>query len=134
MSDTPSTPKPAPGFLWFVAVFLGFGILAALLTAGSGPRSNPRDTVRATEAGAVREEQNANLAKMGLEKGKSKERLAKAAEALKALPPPAPSKQVVPGSPTQMKQAAAAPAAPALAPTAPAGAPPAPAPAAPPAK
>jgi hypothetical protein len=116
MSDTPSTPKPAPGFLWFVAVFLGFGILAALLTAGSGPRSNPRDTVRATEAGAVREEQNANLAKMGLEKGKSKERLAKAVEDLKALPAPAPSKQVVPGSATQMKQAASAPAQAAAAP------------------
>lgn len=119
MSDTTSSNKPAPGFLWFVAVFLGFAVLAALFTSGTHQRPNPRDDERASLAAEIKDQQNANLAKMHLEKGKSADQLKKAAEALKSLPPAAKSNALVPGSPTQLKQAAA-PAAPAPAPAAPA--------------
>jgi hypothetical protein len=113
MSDTPSTPKPAPGFFWFLAVFLGFAVLAALFTSGTHTRLNPRDEERAALAAEVRQAQLESLAKMGLETGKSATRLAKGVDALKSLPPAAATTVVVPGSPTQLKQGAAAPAAPA---------------------
>lgn len=119
MSDTTTANKPAPGFFWFLAAFLGFAVLAALFTSGAGSRPNPRDDERKSLADAIKAEQAANLAKMGLEKGKSAERLNKAAEALKGLPAPAPSQALVPGSPTQLKQAATAPAATPAAPAAP---------------
>lgn len=124
MSETTSSSnKPAPGFFWFLVAFLGFAVGASLLTKLGGDRLNPRDAERAAAAAEIKALHEENLAKMGLQKGKSADRLAKGVEALKALPPAAATTVVVPGSPTQLKQAAAAPA-PAVAP-APATPPPA---------
>ncbi len=117
MSDKSQSSKPAPGFFWFLSVLLGFAVAAAWLTSGAAPRPNPRDEVRAKEAAEVKALQEANLQKMGLMKGKSTERLAKSVDLLKAMPAPAASSVVVPGSPTQLKQAPAP--APAAAPATP---------------
>ncbi len=112
MSDSTSSPKkPAPGFFWFLVAFLGFAVGASLLTRLGGERPNPRDQERAAAAAEIKALHAENLEKMGLAVGKSAEKLAKGVEALKALPPAAASTVVVPGSPTQLQQAPAAPAA-----------------------
>jgi hypothetical protein len=128
MSDTTTSPKkPAPGFFWFLVAFLGFAVGANLLTRLGGERPNPRDGERAAAAAEIKSLHAENLTKMGLAVGSSTERLAKGVGELKALPAAAKSSVVVPGSPTQLQQAPAAPATPPAAAPAPAPATPSPA-------
>jgi hypothetical protein len=119
MSDSPTTQR-APGFIWILGAFAGFAVLGAVLNGIlKQERPDPRAAERAANLAEITKAQNENLAKMGLEKGKSAVRLAKGLELVKTMAP-AKSNMVVPGSPTQLKQAAAsapaAPAAPAPAP------------------
>lgn len=104
MSDSAS--KPAPGFLWLLTAFLGFAALAVVLNAiFSGARPNPRDEVRAANTAAIKEAQDKNLEKLGLLPGKSAAALAKGLALVQAAKPTT-STMAVPGSPTQLKQAA----------------------------
>lgn len=133
----PTTSKSAPGFVWLLGAFAGFAILAAVLQGIFGAeRTDPRIPERLANWEEINKAQQASLQKMGLEKGKSSAALAKGVTLVSGLAP-SKSNMVVPGSPTQLKQAAAAapaaPAAPAAGTPAPAPVPaaPAPAPAAP---
>jgi hypothetical protein len=105
----------APGFFWLLAVFTVFAIGGAVLNLfGSQERPNPRDDERAALAAEIKTSHQANLGKMGLVWGDS-------TATLKAMLPkvvamkPSTSTVAVPGSPTQLKQAAAAAPAPAAA-------------------
>ena len=114
----PSSPQRAPGFIWLLGAFAGFAVLAAVLNGVfAGQRPDPRGSERAANLAEITKAQNENMAKMGLEKGKSTDRLAKGLELVKAMKA-AKSNMVVPGSPTQLKQAASAAPAPAAAPAA----------------
>lgn len=104
MSDSAS--KPAPGFFWLLTAFLGFAALAVVLNAFfAGERPNPRDQVRAANTVALKEAQDKNLEKLGLLPGKSAATLAKGLSLVQAAKPVT-SAMAVPGSPTQLKQAA----------------------------
>lgn len=117
MSDS-SSNKRAPGFVWLLGVFAGFAVLGSVLgKVFTGERPDPRGAERSANLAEITKAQNENLAKMGLEKGKSAARLASGLEILKKQAPTK-SNMVVPGSPTQLKQAATA--APVAAPAAPA--------------
>lgn len=121
MSET-ATPTRAPGFFWLLTVFLGFVAVAAVLNAlFAGERPNPRNDVRAANTAALKEVQDKNLEKLGLLPGNSDVRLTKGLALVQAAKPST-STIAVPGSPTQLKQAAQ-PAAPAPAPAAPAQSP-----------
>lgn len=105
MSDSAS--KSGPGFFWLLTAFLGFAALAMVLNAFFvGERPNPRDQVRAANTAALKEAQDKNLEKMGLLPGKSAATLAKGLSLVQAGKPVT-STMAVPGSPTQLKQAAA---------------------------
>jgi hypothetical protein len=108
----------APGFFWILAVFATFAIVAALLNLfGQQERPNPRDGERAALAAEIKKGHQDSLKKMGLVWGDSNKTLAGLLPKLQSLTP-VKSTMVVPGSPTQLKQAAAAaPATPAPAPT-----------------
>ena len=125
-ADSSTSPQRAPGFIWILGAFAGFALLSLVAQTFLGQqRTDPREGDRLANLSEVKAAQAANVQKMGLEAGKSGERLAKALEVLKGQKPST-STMLVPGSPTQLKQSAA-PAAPAKA----AEAPPAAAPAAP---
>jgi len=118
MSET-ATPTRAPGFFWLLTVFLGFAALAAVLNAlFAGERPTPRNSVREANTAAIKEAQDKILEKLGLLPGKSAAALAKGLALVQAAKPTT-STVAVPGSPTQLKQAAQS-AAPAPAPATPA--------------
>ncbi len=130
MSQSTQSNKAGATFLWVFAAFAGFAVLFSIIQAVNGSKQgfDPRAAERLANTAEIQKAQNENMAKIGLnDAGKKKAIFAKTLSALSGRKP-AVSTQVVPGSPTQLKQAAAA--APATAPT-PAAAKPAPAPAAP---
>ncbi len=120
----PDLPKKAGAtFLWVLGAFACFAVLFSVIQAISGSAAGIDP--RAPERQAARDEivalQDANLTALGLKDAKKKaETFTKTLTVLKDKAPAA-SAQVVPGSPTQLKQAAAA------APPAPAAVAPAPA-------
>jgi hypothetical protein len=125
-SETPS--KSSASFLWVSVAFVGFAALFFIVQAlfGKAPVTDPRSPDRLAIRDEVLAEQNALIAKMGLnDEAKRAAVFAKAAAELKSRRP-AKSAFLVPGSPTQLKQMAegAAPppadGAPAAAPVAPA--------------
>jgi hypothetical protein len=118
-----STPKAGATFLWVLGAFAGFAVLFSILQAFAARGSaDPRAAEREAARVEITKAQDANLTAMGLkDAAKKTETFNKSLAALKAKPVGA-STQVVPGSPTQLKQAAAAAPAPA-APAAPAPAP-----------
>ena len=109
-SDSP-TSKSATGFLWVLGAMASFALLSMLAQAfyGQDRVTDPRMEERLKNLDETKGAQLANVKKMGLEVGGSSERLAKSLEVLKTMKPST-STVVVPGSPTQLKQAAAAPA------------------------
>ena len=109
MSDA-SSPQRAPGIVWLLGALAGFAVVAMLLNGVlAGTRTDPRLAVRTSNRADIEKINNENLVKLGLVKGKSEDALAKGLAAVKAMAPTT-STVVVPGSPTQLKQAAAAPA------------------------
>lgn len=119
-------------FTFVLGIFAGFAVLLAAIQAlfGDPTLNDPREEERLKFKDEITAGQAPLLEKMGLkDKSRTADLLKKTAEALKAKTPKA-STMVVPGSPTQLKQVAAA--APAPAAPAPAASP-APAPAASPA-
>lgn len=109
-----------------LGAFATFAVLLSLFQWWrGGPPPDERAALRLANTAEVSKAQDALLDKMGLkDKAKSAALFEKVAADLKRKPPVV-SKMVVPGSPTQLKQAAAAPAA---APAAPVPAPAAPKP------
>ncbi len=107
----PDLPKKAGAtFLWVLGAFACFAVLFSVIQAVSGSAAGIDP--RAPERQAARDEivalQDANLTALGLKDANKKaETFTKTLTVLKDKAPAA-STQVVPGSPTQLKQAAAA--------------------------
>ncbi|SKB04703.1 hypothetical protein SAMN02745166_04090 [Prosthecobacter debontii] len=125
MSSTAPSSKAGATFLWVLGAFLSFAVLYFVIQSlfAHPGAEDPRASVRLENKEEILKAQNEIVAKMGLNDPAKKAAIfTKTMEALKAKPAAA-STQVVPGSPTQLKQAAAP--APEAAPAAPATPPPA---------
>lgn len=126
MSSSAPSSKAGATFLWVLGAFVSFAVLFYViqgLFAKQGAE-DPRASVRLENKEEILKAQNEIIAKMGFnDPVKKAATFTKTIDALKAKPAAA-SSQVVPGSPTQLKQAAA-PAPEAAAPAAPATPPPA---------
>lgn len=144
MSQSAQPNKAGATFLWVLAAFAGFAVLFSIIQAlnGSNEDFDPRAEQRLANTAEIQKAQNENMAKIGMNDPAKKEAIFEKTISAIGGRKPAVSTQVVPGSPTQLKQAAAAAAAapaakPAAAATTPAPAPspaqPAPAPASAPA-
>ncbi|MBV6498485.1 MAG: hypothetical protein CJBNEKGG_00707 [Prosthecobacter sp.] len=120
MSAAASTSKPGAPFLWVFGAFTSFAILLAIFLNLAKPAPvDPREPERLANKAEILKAQAELTAKMGLNDAGKKGGVFDKTLALLSSRKPAPSTQVVPGSPTQLKQAAAAPApAPAAAPAA----------------
>lgn len=139
MSQPDQPQKAGATFLWVLGAFAGFAVLFTIIEATSGSKLgfDPRAQERSDYTAEILKAQTENLAKIGFSDAAKKKAVFEKTLAALTAKKPAASTQVVPGSPTQLKQAAAAvppPAAPAPAATPaapPATAPVSPAPAAP---
>lgn len=120
--QTSAPSKTGATFLWILGSFAAFAVLLSIFQAVGGAKlEDPRAGFRLENRMEVQKAQEELISKMGLtDPAKAAGLIAQTAEALKAKKPAA-SAMVVPGSPTQLKQAAsaasAAPAAPAPAAT-----------------
>lgn len=111
MSSTDTTSKAGATFLWVLGAFAGFAVLFWLVqTVFVVPGDlDPRAPERLANSAEIAALQDELLGKMGLtEPSKKAVVFDKALELLKSRPEST-SAQVVPGSPTQLKQAAEAP-------------------------
>lgn len=117
MSQPETSKKAGATFLWVLGAFAGFAVLFSVLQSTVSTPEDPRVPERLAAKEEITKLQDANLTAMGLkDPAKKAEVFNKALTTLKAKLVGA-STQVVPGSTTQLKQAAAAaPAAPAAAP------------------
>lgn len=114
---SPASSKTGATFLWILGSFAAFAVLLSILQAIGGAKSeDPRAAFRLENRMEIQGAQEELISKMGLaDPSKASGLIAKTVEALKAKKPGA-SAMVVPGSPTQLKQAASAvPATPAAA-------------------
>ncbi|WP_395742101.1 hypothetical protein [Prosthecobacter sp.] len=131
MSQPDPSKKAGATFTWVLGAFAGFAVLFILIQSITASRAgyDPRAQERSANTAEIQAAQAKSIASLGLnDSGRKKAVFEKTVSELGAKKSGV-STQVVPGSPTQLKQAAAA-AAPAPAPAAPA--PPVPAPAPPP--
>ncbi|OYW77460.1 MAG: hypothetical protein B7Z37_04275 [Verrucomicrobia bacterium 12-59-8] len=136
MSQPDQTKKAGATFLWVLGAFAGFAVLFTIIQAINDSKQgfDPREQERRDNTAEILKAQAENIAKLGLNDAAKKKAVFEKTLAALGAKKPGVSTQVVPGSPTQLKQAAAsapAPAPAAPAPVAPAAAAPAPAPAAP---
>jgi hypothetical protein len=139
MSQSEQPKKAGATFLWVLGAFAGFAVLFTILQAVSDSKRgfDPRESERLANTAEIVKAQAESIAKLGLNDEAKKKAVFEKTLAALGSKKPAVSTQVVPGSPTQLKQAAAAAAAapaPTTAPASPAPAAPAapaPAPAAP---
>lgn len=143
MSQSEQPKKAGSSFLWVLGAFAGFAVLFSLIQAANGSKLgfDPRAEERLANTAEINKAQNENMAKIGMADAAKKKAVFEKTLSIIGGKKPAVSTQVVPGSPTQLKQAAAAaapvpaptaaPSAPAPATAAPAAPPPAPASAAP---
>lgn len=131
----PDQPKKAGAtFVWVLGAFAGFAVLFIIIQSITDSKQgfDPREQERRDYTAEILKAQSENIAKLGLnDEAKKNAVFTKTLAALGAKKPGV-STQVVPGSPTQLKQAAAAAPAPAAAAPAAAPAPAAPANPAPP--
>jgi hypothetical protein len=110
-----SSSATGGGSFWILAGFTGFAVLLALLLNLKSPAAtDPAAPARLANQEEILKAQGDLLAKMGLKDDAKRSALFDATLQRLAQRKPASSTQVVPGSPTQLKQAAAA--APAAAP------------------
>ncbi len=117
MSAAAQSPKPGAPFLWVFGAFTGFAILLAVFLNFAKPgEADPRAPERLANKEEITKAQAELIAKMGLDDAAKKDAVFDKTLTLLASRKPAASTQVVPGSPTQLKQAAAP--APAAAPAA----------------
>lgn len=131
MSFPANTSKSGATFLWVLGAFASFAVLFLVIQTLGGRQAevDPRAPERLANTAEITKAQTELVTKMGLKDAAKKDAIfTKALEVIQSRKP-AVSTQVVPGSPTQLKQAAAAAVvapAPAAAPAAPATAPAAP--------
>lgn len=108
MSNSETSSKSSASFLWVLGAFAGFAVLFLLIQAlfGTEQVTDPRSPDRLTIRGEVLSEQQALIAKMGLnEETKRTALFVKASEEVKNRKT-GKSAFLVPGSPTQLKQMA----------------------------
>ncbi len=120
MSSNATSSKAGATFLWVLGAFASFAVLFYLIqTVFAKPGAvDPRAPERLANKEEIFKAQAELVSKMGLNDAAKKTAIFnKTLELLKAKPA-AVSTQVVPGSPTQLKQAAAPAPAPAAAPAA----------------
>jgi len=132
MSQSEQPKKAGATFLWVLGAFAGFAVLFTLIqaTIDSKLGDDPRAPERLANTAEIVKAQTENLGKIGFSDAAKKKAVFDKTLAQLGAKKPAASTQVVPGSPTQLKQAAAAAPTPAAAAPAAVTAP-APAPAAP---
>ena len=135
MSQPDPSKKAGATFTWVLGAFAGFAVLFVLIQSITDSKQgfDPREQERRDNTAEILKAQTESIAKLGLNDSAKKKAVFEKTLAALGAKKPGVSTQVVPGSPTQLKQAAAAapaPAAPApasAAPAAPATAPAAPA-------
>ena len=127
MSQPDPSKKAGATFVWVLGAFAGFAVLFVLIQALTDSKQgfDPREQERRDNTAEILKAQSESIAKLGLNDPAKKKAVFEKTLAALAAKKPGVSTQVVPGSPTQLKQAAAS--APAPAPAAPAPAPAAPA-------
>ncbi len=130
MSQPDQTKKAGATFTWVLGAFAGFAVLFIALQAFSDSKQgfDPREQERRDNTAEILAAQTKSLAALGLNDADKKKAVFEKTLTSLAAKKPGVSAQVVPGSPTQLQQAAAAVPAPAPAAIAP---PPVPASAAP---
>ena len=117
MSAAASTTKHGAPFLWVLGAFTSFAILLAVFLNLAKPApADPREPERLANKEEIVKAQGELIAKMGMSDAAKKSAIYDKTLVLLASRKAAASTQVVPGSPTQLKQAAAP--APAAAPAA----------------
>lgn len=121
MSQPDPSKKAGATLVWVLGAFAGFAVLFTAIQAVNDSKQgfDPRAEERLGNTAEILKAQNENLAKLGLSDAAKKKALFEKSLAALGAKKPEQSAQVVPGSPTQLKQAAAS-AAPAPAPAAPA--------------
>ncbi|MFC5457963.1 hypothetical protein [Prosthecobacter fluviatilis] len=126
----PDQPKKAGAtFVWVLGAFAGFAVLFILIQALTDSKQgfDPREQERRNNTAEILAAQAKNMTSLGLDDAAKKKVVFEKTLAALGAKKPGVSTQVVPGSPTQLKQAAAASAPAPAAPAAPASAPAAPA-------
>jgi hypothetical protein len=125
MSQSEQPKKAGATFLWVLGAFAGFAVLFTLIqsTVDSKLGDDPRAPERLSNTAEIVKAQNENLAKLGFNEAAKKKAVFDKTLAQFGAKKPTVSTQVVPGSPTQLKQAAAAAPAPAPVPATPPAAP-----------
>ena len=125
MSQSEQPKKAGATFLWVLGAFAGFAVLFTLIVASADSKlgDDPRAPERLSNTAEIVKAQNENLAKLGFSDAAKKKSVFDTTVAQLGAKKPTVSTQVVPGSPTQLKQAAAAAPAPAAAPVTPPAAP-----------
>jgi hypothetical protein len=128
MSQPDPSKKAGATFTWVLGAFAGFAVLFIFIQSITDSKQgfDPREQERRDNTAEILKAQAENIAKLGLNDEAKKTAVFEKTVAALAAKKTGVSTQVVPGSPTQLKQAAAAAPAPA-APAAPASAPAAPA-------
>lgn len=113
MSQSDPPKKAGATFLWVLGAFAGFAVLFSLIQTASGSKQgfDPREQERRDNTAEINKAQNESLAKLGLNDAAKKKTVFEKALVEIAAKKASVSSQVVPGSPTQLKQAAAAAAA-----------------------
>lgn len=121
MSQSEQPKKAGATFLWVLGAFAGFAVLFTLIVASADSKlgDDPRAPERLSNTAEIVKAQNENLAKLGFNDPAKKKAVFDTTVAQLGAKKPTVSTQVVPGSPTQLKQAAAAAPAPAAAPATP---------------
>jgi hypothetical protein len=123
MSSTANTSKSGASALYLLGAFASFAVLFLVIQKLGAKQAeiDPRAPERTANTLEITKAQNSLIAKLGLNDATKKDVIfTKTLELIQSRKPAA-STQVVPGSPTQLKQAAAsAPAAPTPPATAPA--------------
>ncbi len=108
MSSAATATKPNTPFLWVFGAFTCFAILLAFLLNLADPASvDPKESERLANKEEIAKVQAEIMNKLGMtEPSKREELITKSIQFLSSRKP-APSSQVVPGSPTQLKQTTA---------------------------
>jgi len=131
MSQPDPSKKAGATLVWVLGAFAGFAVLFIVIQSLSDSKQgfDPREQERRDNTAEILKAQAENIAKLGLSDAAEKKAVFEKTLAALGAKKPGVSTQVVPGSPTQLKQAAAAapapaaPATPAPAAVAPAAAP-----------
>jgi hypothetical protein len=110
MSPIDQPKKAGATFTWVLGAFAFFAVLFLFIQAFNDSKAgfDPRAQERSDNTAEILKAQGENIAKLGLNDAVIKEKVFQDTLDMFAAKKPGTSTQVVPGSPTQLKQAAAA--------------------------